>query len=67
LDIRRGPTRGFPKSLQKRKNTFEVKKGSEQRKKSKEDAKLQKVMCGSTRPLGVGVLGIVIKCVPTKP
>jgi hypothetical protein len=53
--------------LQKRKNTFEAKEGSEQRKKSREDARPQKVMHGSTKPLGVVVLGIVIKCVPTKP
>ncbi len=36
-------------------------------KKSKEDARPQKVMRGSTRPLGVIVPRIVIKHVLTKP
>ncbi len=67
MDSRRGATKGFPKSLQKRKNTFEAKEGLEQYQKSREDDRPQKVMRGSTKPLGVTVLGIVIRCVPTKP
>jgi hypothetical protein len=39
LDSRRGITRGFPRSMQKRKNTYEVGKGSKQWRKSREDVK----------------------------
>jgi hypothetical protein len=49
LDSRRETTRGSPKTLQKIKNTYEVGKTSEQRRKSREDVKPYKVMQGSVR------------------
>jgi hypothetical protein len=53
--------------MQKRKNTFEARKGSKQRTKLEEDARLQKVMRGGTIPLGVVIIGVVMRHVPTKP
>jgi hypothetical protein len=53
--------------MQKRKNTFEARKGSKQQTKLEEDARPQKVMRGSTRPLRVVIIGVVMKHVPIKP
>jgi hypothetical protein len=61
LDSKRGATRRFPKSL------YNVGKISKQQKKFGEDARPQKVMHGSTRPLGVVVLKVVVTHVLTKP
>jgi hypothetical protein len=63
----KGVIRGFPKFMQKRKNTFEARKGSKQRTKLEEDARPQKVMREGTKPLGVVNIGVVMRHVPTKP
>ncbi len=68
MDSRKRAIKGrSPKSLKKKKNTSKVGEGLEQRKKLRKDVRPQKVMCWSTKPLGVAVPKIVIKHVPTKP
>jgi hypothetical protein len=66
LDSKRGATRGSPKSLQKRKNTFKVGEGSKQWRKSGKDVKLQKIMRRSTRPIGVTTPKVVTRHIPSK-
>jgi hypothetical protein len=67
LDNRRGATRGFPKSLQKRINISKVGEGSKQWRKLGKDVRPQKIMHRNTKPINITTPRVVTKHIPSKP
>jgi hypothetical protein len=67
LDNKKRATRGSPRTMEKRKNRYEIGEGLEQRRKSREDIRSQKFMQGNARQLGVITLKVVTCRIPSKP
>jgi hypothetical protein len=67
MDNKKGTTRGSPRTMEKRKNKYEIGKGFEQSRKLGEDVRPQKFMQRNVRQLGVITLGVVTHHIPFKP